>query len=97
MPKLKLKHPLTFGKTTVEELTFRDYATAGDYLSFDVRGGVAQNIALIASLTGTDEALVKQLRAQDYLAATKMADKLIDAVEEELGGTEEPGKGQSES
>jgi len=87
MAKLKLKYPLSFGEKTVEELTFRDYTTAGDYLNFDVRGGVAQNIALIASLSGTDEVLVKQLRGPDYLAATKMADKMIadDAKEDKEG------------
>ncbi|MDR0673342.1 MAG: phage tail assembly protein [Zoogloeaceae bacterium] len=75
--KLTLKHPLTLGKTTVEALTFRDYTTAADYLAFDVKGGVAQNIALIANLTGTDEALIKQLRGADYLAAQRIADRLL--------------------
>jgi hypothetical protein len=83
--KLKLKHPLTFGAKTVEELNFRDWTTAADYLSFDVKGGVAQNIALVASLTGTDEALVKQLRGADYRAATKIADALL-ASDIEAGG-----------
>ena len=77
MAKLTLKHPLTFGKKTVDSLTFRDYTTAGDYLSFDQRGGVAQRIALIASLTGTDESLIRQLRGPDYRAAEKIADKMI--------------------
>lgn len=75
--KLPLKHPLTFGKTTVAELNFRDHTTAADYLSFDKRGGVAQRIALIASLTGTDEALILQLRGPDYRAAEKIADELL--------------------
>lgn len=83
MAKLKLKHPLTFGKITVDELTFRDHATAGDYLSFDQRGGVAQRIALIASLAGQDEELIKQLHGADYRAAVKIADELIDADEKE--------------
>ena len=77
MAKLTLKHPLTFGKKTVDFLTFRDYTTAGDYLSFDQRGGVAQRIALIASLTGTDESLIQKLRGPDYRAAEKIADKMI--------------------
>ncbi|WP_435626982.1 phage tail assembly protein [Candidatus Ferrigenium straubiae] len=77
MAKLKLKHPLTFGKTTVEELTFRDYPIASDYLSFDRRGGVAQRIALIASLTGTDEQVVEHLHGSDYRRAEAMADKMM--------------------
>lgn len=82
MPKLTLKHPLTFGKTTVSSLTFRDHTTAGDYLAFDNKGGVAQQIALIASLTGTDESMIKQLRGSDYRAASKMADDMIAADSE---------------
>lgn len=81
MAKLTLKHPLTFGKKTVDTLTFRDYTTAGDYLAFDQRGGVAQRIALIASLTGSDEALISQLRGPDYRAAEKIADAMILADE----------------
>ncbi len=85
MAKLPLKHPLTFGKKTVDSLTFRDHTTAGDYLAFDLRGGVAQRIALIASLTGTDETLIRQLRGPDYRAAEKIADALIQADEAEEG------------
>ncbi|ALF87445.1 MULTISPECIES: phage tail assembly protein [Ralstonia solanacearum species complex] len=85
--KLNLKRPLAFGKVTVSHLTFRDYATAEDYLSFDKRGGVAQRIALIASLTGTDEELVKKLHGIDYRRAEKMADAIIEADEDEA---EEP-------
>ncbi len=81
MAKLPLKHPLTFGKKTIDSLTFRDHTTAGDYLAFDQRGGVAQRIALIASLTGTDESLIRQLRGPDYRAAEKIADALIQADE----------------
>ena len=81
MAKLTLKHPLTFGKKTVDTLTFRDYTTAGDYLAFDQRGGVAQRIALIANLTGTDESLIQQLRGVDYRAAEKIADDMIQADE----------------
>jgi len=81
MQKLTLKHPLTLGKTTVEALNFRDYTTAADYLSFDKRGGVAQRIALIASLTGTDETLIMQLRGADYRAAEKIADEMLLADE----------------
>ena len=82
MSVLPLKHPLTIGKTTIDKLTFRDFTTAGDYLSFDQHGGVAQRISLIASLTGTDEALIKQLRGPDYRKAEKIADDLINADEE---------------
>lgn len=85
MAKLPLKHPLTFGKKTIDALTFRDHTTAGDYLAFDQRGGVAQRIALIASLTGTDESVIRQLRGPDYRAAEKMADELIQADEAEEG------------
>ena len=81
MAKLTLKHPLTFGKKTGDALTFRDHTTAGDYLAFDQRGGVAQRIALIAGLTGNDESLIKQLRGADYRAAEKIADGLIQADE----------------
>lgn len=91
MIPLPLKHPITIGKTIIDKLTFRDYTTAGDYLSFDQRGGVAQRIALIASLTGTDEALIKQLRGPDYRKAEKIADDLINADEDgdaDEGGAE---------
>lgn len=86
---LKLKHPLTFGKKTIEELRFRDYTTAGDYLSFDRRGGVAQRIALIASLTGTDESVIEQLRGPDYRAAEGIADAMILADEKSVKPAEE--------
>ncbi|WP_050469162.1 phage tail assembly protein [Herbaspirillum chlorophenolicum] len=91
MANLTLKYPLTLGKTSIKKLTFRDYTVAGDYLSFDVRGGVAQRIALIASLTGTDEEIVKQLRGPDYQAAANMADAMINADEEQsTGNTADP-------
>ena len=84
--KLRLKVPLALGAKTIEELSFRDYTTAADYLAFDVRGGVAQNIALIANVTGTDEVLIKQLRGPDYKAACRIVDRLLaddDALEAE--------------
>lgn len=82
MKKLTLKHPLKLGeKTTITELNFREYTTAADYLSFDRRGGVAQRIALIASLTGSDEAIIMQLRGADYRAAEKIADEMLLADE----------------
>lgn len=84
--KLPLKHPLVFGKTTIDALNFRDYTTAADYLAFDARGGVAQTIALIASLSGADEALVRQLRGPDYRAAQKICDALIEADEKAAVG-----------
>ncbi len=83
MAKMKLNHPLAFGKKTVEELTFRDHSTAADYLSYDQRGGVAQRISLIASLTGTDESLVQQLRGSDYRRAEQMAENIMAADEAE--------------
>lgn len=87
MPVLKLKRPLKFGESTISELKFRDHTIAADYLAFDKRGGVAQRITLIASLTGTDEALVEKLHGVDYLAASKIADELLDA--DELDGDPE--------
>jgi hypothetical protein len=86
---LPLKNPLTFGKTTISKLTFRDYTTAGDYLSFDQRGGVAQRIELIASLTGQDAELIKQLRGPDYRAAEKIADAMIAADDSGEEGAQE--------
>ena len=85
MKKLTLKHPLKLSeKLTISELNFRDYTTAADYLSFDIKGGVAQRIALIASLTGTDETLINQLHGVDYRRAEAIADKMMiaDEVEE---------------
>lgn len=87
--KLPLKHPLVFGKATISSLNFRDHTTAGDYLSFDQRGGVAQRIALIASLTGTDEEVIKQLHGPDYRAAEKIADGMINADEDGEAMTKE--------
>lgn len=78
MPKFTLSTPLNVGKKTITELTFRDYTTAEDYLSFDQRGGVAQRIALIASLTGTDEALIKQLHGPDYVRAEQIASDMLE-------------------
>ncbi|WP_026600494.1 phage tail assembly protein [Methylomonas sp. 11b] len=78
---MKLLNPIKFGKTQVTELKFRDYTTAADYLSYDKRGGVAQRVSLIASLTGTDEALIEQLRGPDYLRAEKIATDMMLADE----------------
>lgn len=75
--KLPLKTPLVIGTTTISELTFRDHTIAADYLSFDQRGGVAQRIALIASLTGTAEELIKRLSGKDYRAAERIADGMV--------------------
>lgn len=77
MAKMQLKHPLSFGKTSITELNFRDYATAADLLAFDEKGPNKQTIALIANLTGTDESLINQLRVDDYRAADSIASKLI--------------------
>ena len=87
--KLTLKKPLTIGKLAIESLTFRDETTAGDYLAFDRRGGVAQRIALIASLSGTDEAVIMQLKGSDYRAAEKIADEIMEADEMEAFGGEQ--------
>ncbi|MCQ8116099.1 phage tail assembly protein [Methylomonas rosea] len=82
---MRLINPLNIGKTHITELKFRAYTTAADYLSFDKRGGVAQRIALIASLTGTDEALIEQLRGPDYVRAEKIASDMLAADEEAAG------------
>lgn len=94
-----LKTPLTLAKKTITELKFRDYTTAADYLSFDKRGGVAQRIALIASLTGTDEALIEQLRGPDYVRAEKIASDMLAADEAaaEDGAEKDAEKKSSES
>lgn len=86
MGNLDLTKPLTIGKLTIDKLTFRDHTTAADYLSFDQRGGVAQRIALIASMSGTDEALIKQLSGRDYLAAEKLVDGLMAEDMADLSG-----------
>jgi hypothetical protein len=75
--KLKLSTPLQFGKKTIDEPNLRDYTIAGDYLAFDQRGGVSQNIALIASLSGMDEAVIQRIRGKDYVAASAYVDKLL--------------------
>jgi len=95
--KLRLKYPLQLEKKMVEELTFRDYTTADDYLAFDIRGGVAQNITLIANLTGTDEVLIKRLRGPDYKAACQIVDKIFDRDDKEFMGMEDAEKKSSES
>ncbi len=77
MKTLPLKHPLTVGKTTIERLTFRDHATAGDMLAFDETGATQQTITLIANLSGTDEAIVKQLHVTDFRAADALCSELI--------------------
>jgi len=89
MAKLTLKHPLTFGQTKITELTFRDHTTAADYLSFDQRGGVAQRIALIASLTGTDESMIGVLHGADYRRAEQMSERMMAEDEAEALTDEE--------
>ena len=86
MAKLKLKYPIQLEKSSIEELNFRDYATAADLLAFDERGANKQTIMLIANLTGTDEELIKKLHVDDYRAADKIASVLIkpEATEKNL-------------
>lgn len=89
MAAYTLKHPIKVGeKTTIDRLTLRDHVIAEDYLSFDHRGGVAQRIALIASMTGTDEAVIKRLHGADYVALERKTDALMQAAEVEALGTE---------
>lgn len=81
--KYALKAPLKISdRTTISELNFRDHTTAGDYLAFDRFGGVAQRIALIASMSGTDEELIKRLSGADYRACEKIIDNLLIADEQ---------------
>lgn len=76
--KIILKHPLQLGeKTTLNELTLRDYATAADYLSFDRRGGVAQCISFIASMSGQDESVIERLHGADYRRVREVTDKIL--------------------
>lgn len=76
--KLQLKHPIVVSdKVTISELNFRDHTIAADYLAFDVRGGVAQRIALIANIAGTEEAVVKRMNGIDYRRAEVIVDKLM--------------------
>jgi hypothetical protein len=77
MTTLLLRKPLEFGKITVDKLNFRDSLTAGDLLAFDIKGNVAQNIAFIANLSGTDEAIIKQIDRHDYNAAMEIVNKLF--------------------
>lgn len=74
-----LKHPLEVGKLTISELKFREHTTAADYLAFDKRGGVAQNIALIASMSGTEEEVVQRLHGADYLACVAIVEAAMAA------------------
>ncbi len=88
--ELILKHPLKLGeKTTLEKITLRDYTTAADYLSFDRRGGVAQRIALIASLSGLDESVIERLRGADYRRAEQVSDRLLADDENEAHSDKE--------
>ena len=81
MPILKLKHPLKLGQSNLTELKFREHTIAQDYLAFDKRGAQAQRIALVASICGTDEALIEKLHGIDYRAAATMMDKILEADE----------------
>jgi len=89
MKKYALKHPLKIGeKTTLDSLTLRGYVIASDYLAFDQRGGVAQRIALIASVAGADEAVIGKLHGADYVALERMVDALLKDAEVEAIGEE---------
>lgn len=84
MARYTLKHPIKLGeKTTLDSLTLREHVIAEDYLAFDQRGGVAQRMALIASVAGTDEALVRKLHGADYVALERRVDALMQAAEVE--------------
>lgn len=83
MARYQLKHPLQLGTSTLDSLTLRDHVIAADYLAFDQRGGVAQRVALIASVAGTDEAVIKKLHGADYVALERRVDALMQAAEVE--------------
>lgn len=89
MKTLTLKHPIPVGDAKITELKFREYTTAGDYLAFDVRGGVAQAISLICKLSGQDEQVVEALRGPDYRAAKEIVDAIIAADEKEAKASAE--------
>lgn len=91
---MKLNKPIVIGSITITELKFRDYTTAADYLSFDRRGGVAQRIALIASLTGNDESVIERLRGSDYRRAETISERLMAEDEAEAMADKEIYPGQ---
>lgn len=86
---MKLNHPIKVGKIDITALNFRDYTTAGDYLAFDRKGGVAQTIALIASLAGTEEEVIMKLHGSDYQRAKAYADELLAKDDQEAAGSGE--------
>lgn len=88
MATYTLKHPLALSKTTLTQLTLRDHVVAADYLAFDVRGGVAQRMALIASVAGTEVEVIHKLHGADYVALEKQVDALLGAAEVEALGPE---------
>lgn len=90
MITFELKYPIALGERTLSELKFRDHTTAADYLSFDKRGGVEQRIALIASMAGTDEALILKLHGVDYRRAEAHVDKLLLDDEAEVNAAAKP-------
>ncbi len=76
--KLVLKHPIVVSdKVTISELNFREHTIAADYLAFDVRGGVAQRIALIANIASSEDAVIKRMNGIDYRRAEAIVDKLM--------------------
>lgn len=77
MSKLTLSHPIQLEKSKITDLHFREYATAEDLLAFDEPGQTRQTIFLIASLTGTDEALIRRLHVNDFRKADAIASRLI--------------------
>ena len=88
MKKLRLKHPLTLGNKVLDELSFREFATAEDLLAFDERGANRQTIALIANLSGQDESVIKKLHVNDFRAADAIASDLIKPEADEKNALE---------
>lgn len=77
MPTLTLKFPIPIGEKKLEKLTFRDYATAEDLLAFDAVGPNLQTIRLIASLAGTDEAVIRRMHVDDFRSADAIVSDLL--------------------
>jgi hypothetical protein len=89
MKTLKLKYPIKLGeKSTLDELKFREYVTAGDMLAFDERGAHQQTITLIANLSGSDEEIIKKLHVEDYRAADKVTSDLLKPEDSEKNAVE---------
>lgn len=72
-----LIHPIVLSENkAITEVKVKDYPTAEDYLAFDNPGRNAQLIALVASMTNTDESIVKKMHGEDFKALSLICDKM---------------------